>query len=170
MTIYRSFPSEGHRAEVAPHAQWGHSALRGHSGRCGSAKQVWHRFAPQATSHRLPPPVVWPNRAKEVGKPGGDRSKVWGWASPGLRPRGVSRRRVPVPFSPGKPALCPAPATPSQLMELGTFDVYFVLATVQKELRSPRSPRTKPRLNLPSRELPAGQLRRLRCWIRAGFT
>ena len=30
----------------------------------------------------------------------------------------------------------PSPATPSQLKERGTSDVYFVLSTVEKELRS----------------------------------
>lgn len=38
-----------------------------------------------------------------------------------------------------------------------------------KGARSP-SPRSGPSLNLPSLELPAGQLRQLRRWIRAGFT
>lgn len=79
----------------------------------------------------------------------------------------VSRRGVPFPFSPLKPQVPPLPRPASS--ELGTFDGYFVLSTVQKDLAA-LSPRTKPSLNLPSLVLPAGQLRRLRLWIRAGFT
>lgn len=171
VTIYRSFPSQGHRAEAAPsgedaRTQCFREAMQGKVGlpnRCGSNLHL----RPQATGchHLSCGPTDQPRT--RCGSQVGTQVKCEGGPPLCSDPCWVSRGRVPLPFSPGKPATCPAPATPSQLSELGTFDVYFVLSIVQKELRSPR---TRPRLNLPSGELPAGQLRRLRCWIRAGFT
>lgn len=94
----------------------------------------------------------------------GMSSEVWG-PSPALSALLAQRGRVRLSFHAKPQVRLPHPASP------GARDCSCLLCSCHssKAARGP-SPRSKPSLNLPSRELPAGQLRQLRRWIRAGFT
>lgn len=100
----------------------------------------------------------------EVGMSSGYHSEVWG-PSPALSALLAQRGRVRLSFHAKPQVRPPRPASP------GARDCSCLLCSCHssKAARGP-SPRSKPSLNLPSRELPAGQLRQLRRWIRAGFT
>lgn len=102
----------------------------------------------------------------EVGTSGRHRSEGWGDPPRSSVPCWVSRKAG---------SLSPPPTSlrsrPLRQDRSGAQDFSCLLCSrhSSKGARSP-SPRSGPSLNLPSLELPAGQLRQLRRWIRAGFT
>ena len=106
----------------------------------------------------------------EVGTSGGHWSELWDDPPQSSAPCWVSRGRSLWP--PRHPRQPPSRGSrPPQPASSGARDFSCLLCSLHssKGAHSP-SPSSKPSLNLPSRELPAGQLRQLRRWIRAGFT